>query len=247
MTSVAGTSNAGSDVTLRVLGVVGELLITAGVIVLLFLAWDLWWTDVTGDRAQAKIVAGLTWPDPPGKPGAGVPGVAQPQPGEPPVLAEPANGTTFATLQVPRWTGEQRRPISQGVSLRAVLNPKGIGHYPGTAMPGGVGNFATAGHRTTYGKPYAAIDKLRKGDALVVRTQETWYVYRVASTEIVRPDQVEVIAPVPGEPGAAPAERLMTMTSCHPRFSASHRYVVHAKLAYWAYVADGVPAELTKQ
>ena len=111
-------------------------------------------------------------------------------------------------------------------------------------MPGGVGNFAMAGHRTTYAKPFNRVQELQVGDPIVVRTESTWYVYRVTSTEIVRPQDVGVVAPVPGRPGAKATERSITLTTCHPMYSARQRFIVHGVLDYWAPVADGVPAEI---
>ena len=240
-----GTS-ATSTVVFGTIGVVGELLITLGVLLLAFLAWQLWWTDVEGNRAQAQVVEQLGWQSPaPTSSASTDDGIAEPRRDEePPVLAEPELTTTFATLQVPRWAGEPERPISQGVERATVLDVLGIGHYPGTAMPGAVGNFAVAGHRTTYGKPFNRIQELQVGDALVVRTEDTWYVYRVTSSEIVTPSDVSVIAPVPDDPTATATERLITLTTCHPMFSARERYVVHGVLDYWAPVADGTPVEL---
>ena len=107
----------------------------------------------------------------------------------------------------------------------------GVGHYVGTAGPGQVGNFAVAGHRTTYGRPFHDVDRLRDGDRVVVETAATVYVYEVTSRDIVRPRDVEVIAPVPGEPGEAPVEAVLTMTSCHPKYAATQRFVVHGRLA----------------
>lgn len=236
------------------IGVVGELLITLGVLLLAFLVWQLWWTDVEGNRAQAEVVRELPRmpvPTPTAAQETG-PLVAAPRHGEPPVMAEPEYATTFATMQVPRWDGEPERPISEGTDKAEILDVLGVGHYVGTAMPGDVGNFAVAAHRTTYAKPFNRIEELEQGDAVVVRTAtgdggpgtDTWYVYRVTSTEVVLPSQVEVIAPVPGEPGAEPTERFITLTTCHPMFSARERYIVHGVLDYWAPVADGTPAEL---
>jgi sortase A len=229
------------------IGVVGELLITFGVLLFAFLAWQLWWTDVEGNRAQAEIVRELDRqevPDPTPSATSSGPVVAEPRRDEPPVLDEPPHATTFATIQVPRWVGEPERPVSQGVDRASVLDVLGVGHYPGTAMPGGVGNFALAGHRTTYAKPFNRVEELQVGDPVVVRTADTWYVYRVTSTQVVLPSQVDVIAPVPGDPGATPTERLITLTTCHPMFSARERFIVHGTLDYWAPVADGTPAEL---
>src|SRR5512143_18243 len=111
-------------------------------------------------------------------------------------------------------------------------------------MPGGWGNFAMAAHRTTYGKPFSRIDELAVGDAIVIRNKWVWYVYHVTSTEIVAPSNVGVIAPVPDQPGVAPNGRYLTMTSCHPKYSAAQRYVVHAEMTYWMRSISGTPAEL---
>src|SRR5690606_2624300 len=112
-------------------------------------------------------------------------GIAEPRRDEPPVAEEPGHAEQIATLQVPRWAGEQERPISQGTDRPTVPDVLGIGHYEGTAMPGGVGNFALAGHRVTFGKPFNRIEELQVDDALVVRTADTWYVYKVTSMEVV--------------------------------------------------------------
>ena len=235
-----------------VLEVVGELLMTLGVLLGLFVVWQLWWTDVVADREQDEIIAGLEWvrtevPEPAAEPEpepTDAPEVTAYPLAEAPVLPEPEHGTTFATLQVPRWGPDYLRTISQGTSRRDVLDVLGVGHYQGTAMPGAVGNFAVAGHRVTYGKPFNRVEELQVGDALVVQTPETWYVYRVTEARIVLPADVEVIAPVPGEPGVEPTVATMTLTTCHPMFSARERYIVHAELTSWQPVSDGPPAEL---
>lgn len=234
-----------------IVGVVGELLITAGVLLGLFVVWQLWWTDVQAGREHAQILANLEWPEPgleatPDEDEG--PAVASRHEDDPPVAKEPADGTVFAELYVPRFGADYVSPIAQGIDKATVLDRLGIGHYPDTAMPGELGNFATAGHRTTYGKPYHRIAELQKGDPLVVRTEDTWYVYRVTEWEIVWPWQVEVISAVPGVKPGDPlpdlTERYMTMTACHPMYSAAQRYVVHGVFDYWAPVSEGVPQEL---
>lgn len=244
-----------------VLGVVGELLITVGVLLLGFLVWQLWWTDVVANKAQEQIVQSLPWAQPgqlavvgdPAMPGGSPapssaptsPLIAVPRHDAPPVDAEPGHAVTFATIQVPRWNGVPAKPVSEGTDKASVLDRLGAGHYVGTAMPGAVGNFAVAGHRTTYGKPFNRIAELQVGDPIVIRTQHTWYVYRVTSTEIVLPTNVAVIAPVPDQPGVQPTGRMITLTTCTPMYSASHRYIVHGELDYWASADDGsIPAEL---
>ncbi|MFX8907022.1 sortase, partial [Acinetobacter baumannii] len=80
------------------------------------------------------------------------------------------------------------------------LDPIGIGHYPDSAMPGEVGNFALAAHRTTFGKPFNRIADLRAGDAIVVETPDGWYTYRFRTLEYVKPNAVDVLLDVPQKP-----------------------------------------------
>jgi sortase A len=234
--------------------VTGEALVTLGVVLGLFVAWELWWTDIGATRAQAEIVENLDWeytavtqPTAPASPSPTPsddppPSIERTDP--PTVIAQPAHATTFATMYVPRWGYDYVRPVSEGTDKKGVLNPLGIGHYSGSAMPGGWGNFAVAAHRTTYGKPFDRIEELVIGDAIVIRTEFVWYVYRVTSTEIVAPSNVGVIASVPGQPGAEPNGRYLTLTTCHPKYSASKRYIVHGELAYWMTSVSGTPAEI---
>lgn len=238
--------NRPAGVIATVVGVLGEVLITLGVLCVLFVVWQLWWTDVVANRTQAQVVEDLGWVLSPDDPEIAVrtPDAVTGDTDAPPVMAEPAVGTTFATLRVPRWGGDYVRPISEGTSRAEVLDVLGIGHYEGTAMPGAIGNFSVAGHRTTYGKPFNRVEELVVGDALVVQTQDTWYIYRVTDTLIVYPHEVEVLDPVPGARGAVPTEAVMTMTTCHPMYSPQQRYVVHATLDHWMPTADGIPAEI---
>jgi sortase A len=202
----------------RVVGWTGEVLITLGVLLLLFAAWQLWWTDVVADRATAQVVERLRDDF---APHGGA--VADDGPAAPPVP-----GDAFALMYVPRLGSDWVRPVLEGTDASVLA--EGVGHYDGTAAPGEVGNFAVAGHRTTWGRPFHDIDRLRADDRVVVQTADHVYVYAVTGHEIVRPWQTEVVAPVPDEPGATPTERMLTMTSCHPRYSATERYVVHAAL-----------------
>jgi sortase A len=235
-------------------GVLGEVLITLGVLLGLFVAWQLWWTDVIAERAQSGVIDELAWepfvytgPMPTPITATPTPEAVDPVRRDmpPPTMAEPAHLTTFATMYVPRWGLDWVSPVSQGTSKSDVLDVLGVGHYEGTAMPGGIGNFAIAGHRTTYGKPFNRVEELVIGDPIVIQTETNWYVYRVSSTQIVLPHQVEVIAAVPGQPGVVPTEAFLTMTTCHPMYSARERFIVHAILDYWMAAADGPPAELT--
>ncbi len=248
------------------LGLVGEILITAGVVLGLYVVWQLFYTDVLSGRTQSDALDKIGWAEPVRVPevtgggtaatGAAAPGVEVAVIPEDlkvysadgaPVLAAPSEATTFATLHVPRWGYDYVKPVSEGTDRGRVLDKLGIGHYTGTAMPGAVGNFAIAGHRTTYGKPFTDIDTLQTGDALVVQTESAWYVYTVTGSTIVTPDYMAAIAPVPGKLGEAPTVASITLTSCHPRFSAAKRYIVWGELKYWAPTGKGYPSELLVQ
>ncbi|WP_298805026.1 class E sortase [uncultured Pseudokineococcus sp.] len=241
-TSRGSTPGERPSVPAVVAALLGELLVTAGVLVLLFTAWQLWWTDVVAGREQAVTTATLVddWrsladgrPAPPVAAASAVP----------PALADPAPGAPFALVHVPRFGPDwDPRPVVEGTSVDDLQ--AGVGHYPGTALPGEVGNVALAGHRNTYGRPFHEIAELRPGDPVVLETAEGWFVYRATTAEVVPPSRVEVVAPVPGDPSAVPVERLLTMTACHPIGSARERYVQHAALDRFVPRAVGAPAEL---
>lgn len=222
---------------------------TLGVVVLLFLVWQLWWTDVTAGRVQDQLTHQLqsSWQPPPR---TAPPSNANPTPAPTPTTPTDSpplkltDGKAFALIHVPRFGKGYVRPILQGVEL-PVLD-RGVGHYPESADPGAVGNFAVAGHRVTYGKPFNQIAELRPGDPVVVETATAWFVYRVQRHVIVTPDRVDVIAPVPGHTKAEPTERMMTMTACHPMFSARERYVVFSRLESRIPKTTGVVPDVLK-
>ena len=221
------------------IGVLGELLLTLGVLLLLFLVWQLWWTDVVADREQSGIIDGLEqeWGE------IDPEQIAPRQEGPPPVPETPGDTMVWGKMHVPAFDRTEF-PLAEGVSLEEVLNVKGAGHYPETALPGEVGNFSVAGHRNTYGRVFEDIARLEGGDAIVVETADAFYVYEVTESLIVMPQDVEVIAPTPGEPGVEPTEQMLTLTACHPMFSARERYIVHAEFAYWTDREDGIPEAL---
>jgi sortase A len=210
----------------RVLFAAGEVLITLGAVVLLFVAYQVWWTNVVADRATAAAVAQLQtqWRQPP--PGGIDPTVVQ-------------RGQPFALLYIPALGHGWRRPVIEGVALTDLA--QGVGHYPGTALPGEVGNFAVAGHRATNGEPFAFLDRVHRGDEVAVRTATQWFVYRITDVALVAPTDVAVIDPVPGRPDAAPTQRLITLTTCNPRWASYQRLVLHGVLVV-STPADRPPA-----
>jgi sortase A len=231
-----------------IVSLIAELLIIAGAGTGLYVVWTAWWTDVVAVHAQTHLVDGLDQAQTPKVAGTEHHGPA-------PVLAEPPDVTdVFGTMQIPRFGKDYDRPIGEGTDREKVLNTIGLGHYQDTAMPGAEGNFAVAGHRVTYGKPLNQIADLKPGDAVVVRVTDArtkfdvWYVYKVTDSQIVTPDHIETIAPVPNKPGVEPTadDRWLTLTACHPMWSAKERYVTHAKLDYWMPASEGTPKELAE-
>lgn len=214
---------------------VGQTLITFGVVVLLFCVYELWFTNLVTAREQDRLGDALrrTW--------AEAPRTAS-QPGGAPERVP--LGTGFAVLHLPSL-GEDGDPkvVVEGVGTEDLK--KGPGHIPGTAAPGQLGNTVISGHRTTYGAPFADLDRLRPGDAVVVETRDSWFTYTVRGTQIVAPSAVEVTYPVPGDADAVPTRRLLTLTTCHPRYSAKQRLVVSAELTATTAQSDGPPAALT--
>lgn len=160
----------------------------------------------------------------------------------PPPVGDVPIGEVYGVLHVPTWQW-MRMPIAQGVE-QWILDKGYAGHYPQTAQAGEIGNFSLAGHRRTYGNNFRQIDRLRRGDRLIVETAKAYIVYGVESHEIVWPTDVQVVAPVPDRPGVTPTERWMTLTTCHPEYGNTQRYIVHAKFRYWTAKSDGVPDEL---
>ncbi len=236
----------------RFVALIGELMIIAGAVLGLYVVWQLFYTDIEANSIQEETVKELEWAYTP-QIKAGeiadngpqtIPDKLKLSPDTADVMKEPGFGTTFATFYVPRWGEDYIKPITQGVDRHTILDRLGIGHYPGTGMPGAKGNFAISAHRTTYGKPFNRIAELKKGDALIVQTKDAWYVYRMTGSEIVLPSAVRVIAPVPNKPGEAPDNHYITLTTCHPMFSAAERFVVWGEMEYWSPVGNGVPAEL---
>ncbi len=232
------------------ISVIGELFLTAGVICFLFLGWQLWLNDLIVGQEQRGHAIDLIdeWrahgaPLVPTTDNNADDGTDY---GDPAVVANPEDKAAFATLYIPRFGDDYVRVIGEGVSMSAVLNnPKlGVGHYPGTQLPGEIGNFALAAHRTTYGAPFNKIADLTVGDKIYVQTPDGWYIYGFRTLEYVRPTGVGVLEPVPQAPGVTALDRVITLTSCNPMFSAAERIIAYGVLEKWQPASAGIPAEL---
>ena len=212
----------------------GQTLMTLGVVVLLFCAYELWVTGLVTAREQDRLRDDLTaaWAEP----------VARPQPGDPEPVAYTA-GDAFALLHVPSLEGYDPWVVVEGVSVADLKN--GPGHIPDTALPGELGNVVLSGHRTTYGAPFERFGDLTDGHVVVLETREGWFTYTIRERSIVAPTAVEVTYPVPGDADAEPTERLLTLTTCHPKYSARQRLILQAELTETTEREDGPPAALS--
>lgn len=224
-----------------VVGVLGELLITAGVLVLAFVGWQVWLGDlIMGNQLQQETTElSQEWQDaaseiPPSEAG---------NPEEPPVMAAPANAQRFAVLIIPRLGADYARPIAEGIGVRDVLNKGNIGHYPSTVMPGAVGNFALASHRMSGGGNFRDIHTLHVGDHVYVETPDGWYEYTFRNIEYVRPSAVDVLNAVP-QSDQSTGERYLTMTTCNPFFSTAERLIAFASYDTFYPRGGGAPPEI---
>ena len=234
---------------LSVVGVIGDLLVTAGVLVLLFVVWQLWIGDVIigsqfKNEARDIMDSWAADPLPPAPSATGTPGV--PPTADPPAMAQPDDAQIFGVVRIPRLGSDYQFRLAGGVSASRTLDPIGLGHYPDTAMPGQLGNFAIAGHRGSHGAPFADLPSLHIGDAIVVETETGWYTYRYRNLEYVRPDAVDVLLPLPQQPQIEATDRIITMTTCSPRYGFSERAIAYGVFESYTPRTDaGPPASLT--
>jgi LPXTG-site transpeptidase (sortase) family protein len=217
----------------------GEVLITLGAIVLLLAAYEVWGKAAVVASHQEDLDRQLEQEWAVGSDPTVTPSPASTE--EPEAAPEPLGpppGGAIARLYLPGlgryWV------VVEGVGLADIRYAPG--HYPTSAMPGEIGNFAVAGHRNP--ATFWDLDRVGAGETVVVETRDTWYVYRVTRNHIVTPDAVEVVAPVPGQPGAEPTAAMLTLTTCNPKWDNNQRLIVHASLVDQQPQSAGRPAVL---
>jgi sortase A len=205
-------------------------MVTFGLILLLFASYEIWGKAaiVRGHQNDLNAALDEQWGEPDPTPTA--------EPLEPVVAPPP--GWAIARLYIPRLRNHW--VVVEGVGQRDLAFAPG--HYPKSARPGQVGNFAVAGHRNP--AMFWDLDRMRDGDPIVVETQSKYYVYRVTANLIVEPSAVEVVAPVPGRPGADPTTAMLTITTCNPKWDNYQRLIIHAKLERTQPRSNGPPPEL---
>lgn len=237
--TVASPKRRRTPVSVLVMSGIGQTMLTVGVVLGLFVVWQLYVTTWQVQGATAAAVQ--SFQSSTANDATATTEVQRTDP--PPSVTIPAVGQTFATLHVPRWDS-MVIPIMQGTN-EAVLDTGYAGHYVDTQGPGELGNFVLAAHRRSYGNSFRRVHELQTGDPLVVETSQAWLVYQVTSTEIVLPSQGDVIYPVPHEAkDTVPHERLMTLTTCHPEYGNTQRFIVYSKFSYWVPRTQGRPFAL---
>lgn len=218
----------------RILRASGWTFIWLGALTLGFVAHQLWVTSFFAERAQTGLAAERIGyyesveigeaeyvplvEDDQGNLVAGATG------DRPTILVEgaPELGEAFALIRIPTldelvegWT------IVEGVTIPLLRS--GAGHMPTTPLPGQPGNAVISGHRTTYGAPFHNLDQLVPGDTIEVETALGLHIYQVREIPfVVRPTALWVTEPKPGA--------WLTLTTCHPKFSAAERLIVQAEL-----------------
>ena len=204
----------------RVVAGVGRSLIAMGVLILLFVAYQLWGTGLSEARSQRALRQQFLNRTPASQRARSEAPAAGPTTAiDPATLPQPVpDCDAVARLKIPKLRLD--KIVVEGVALDDLK--KGPGHYPGTPLPGQPGNAAIAGHRTTYGAPFFDLDSLRPDDEVLVTTRQGSFEYRVRASEVIGPGEVHVL-------DAGPDNRL-TLTTCNPRFSASQRLVVVSQL-----------------
>lgn len=237
--AIPPTKRRRTPVSVLVMSGIGQTMLTVGVVLGLFVVWQLYVT--TWQVQGATAVAVESFQNSTAHDATATTEEQRTDP--PPDVTMPAVGQTFATLHVPRWDS-MVIPIMQGTN-EAVLDTGYAGHYTETQGPGELGNFALAAHRRSYGNSFRRVHELQTGDPLVVETSQAWLVYQVTSTEIVLPSQGDVIYPVPHKSKeTVPHERLMTLTTCHPEYGNTQRFIVYSKFSYWVPRTQGRPLAL---
>jgi sortase A len=210
---------------------IGEVMITAGLVLLLFASYEIWGKSVIINDHQNDLNSQLNQEWSHDDPVVGTPGVK-------PKLVAPPPGGTIARMYIPRlgkhWV------VVEGVDQADIAYAPG--HYPKTALPGEVGNFSVAGHRVP--AIWWDLDEMRTGDLVVVQTRSMWFIYKVTVVEIVKPTDIAVVAPVPDHPGTAPTLPMLTLTTCNPKWDNYQRLIVHGALDHTWAANLGAPPEI---
>jgi sortase A len=202
--------------------VIGLVLLLAGVGCLGWVGYQYFGTNVVSRQAFEQETSDLRtrWESEPAPPAPK--SDDELQPGK--TTAVP--GDAIALLRIPKFGADYEVPILEGSELSILA--RGVGHYPSSAEPGQVGNFALAGHRVTHGQPFSRLLDLDKGDQIVVETRSAVYTYVLDTAPrdlTVEENATWVLDSVPGQPDATPSQALITLTTCQDLFHSPDRSI----------------------
>jgi len=218
-----------------VIGAVGRVLVTVGLLILLFVAYQLWGTGIYEARAQSDLQSQFTrdlarhGSQSTTTTSGATPATAPTSTTAPAALSPaPADGEPVGVIKIDKIGVD--KVVVEGTSVPDLR--KGPGHYTGSPLPGQLGNAAIAGHRTTYGAPFGDLDQLAGGDTISVRTLTGKWKYVVLDDYpiAVKPSQTEVLDPTI-DPATGQPLATLTLTTCEPKYQATERLVVKAKLS----------------
>jgi sortase A len=204
----------------------GAAFLCAGLVLGAFAGYQLWWQNGTTARQARDLSRQVreSWSARPTASPTPRPATAQPQPTVP--------GGALALLRIPAMSSSFEVVVASGVG-DDVIDRGLVGHFPDTAAPGRLGNFALAGHRVSHGQPFRYLDRIRRGDQILVETREAVYTY-VADNDprenVVPPNAFWVIDPVPGKPRVRPDRARITLTTCASLWNSNQRMVVFGHL-----------------
>jgi len=212
-----------------VIGAIGRVLVTAGLLILLFVAYQLWGTGIYEARAQSDLESQFNRELTRQRSQSTTTTTATPTATTAPLAlpSTPADGDPVGVIKIDKIGVD--KVVVEGTSVPDLR--KGPGHYTGSPLPGQLGNAAIAGHRTTYGAPFGDLDQLARGDAISVRTLTGTWDYEVLDNYpiAVNPDQTEVLDPTT-DPATGQPLATLTLTTCEPKYQATKRLVVKAQL-----------------
>jgi sortase A len=211
-----------------VIGAIGRVLITVGLLILLFVAYQLWGTGIYEARAQSDLESQFNRELARQRPQSTTTTSGTTSTTAPLTLpSTPGDGDPVGVIKIDKIGVD--KVVVEGTSVPDLR--KGPGHYTGSPLPGQLGNVAIAGHRTTYGAPFSDLDQLARGDTISVQTLTGTWDYEVLDNYpiAVTPDHTEVLDPTT-DPATGQPLATLTLTTCEPKYQATERLVVKAQL-----------------
>jgi sortase A len=217
----------------RLFALIGELAVLVGIVFCLQAIYQIGVTNFESDRKALEVSERLVaeFSQQAGSPHTALPAVGH----------EDSDHAGFALLYIPALKEDVwALPILGDVTDDSLA--RGAGHYPQTAMPGEIGNFAVAAHRATRGEPFAYFERLMPGDKVIVQTSQGFYTYELFADEKIPETAIWVISDQPKGVVSTPTA-LITLTTCDPRWNSTQRWARWGKLIDFSTTA---PKELSQ-